>query len=88
MVVDEKQAAIIADALLEPGLKAQRELRLKRNFDVARITARRRYAAWALVGMAIGGLVGHFALDRFAAGFIIGGITAYLLARFARRSAV
>ncbi|MEO5812247.1 MAG: hypothetical protein ABIU96_03620 [Rhodanobacter sp.] len=79
--MDEKQAGAVSGAILEPGLKDQDELREKRKKEAARLTAQRRSAAFALAGMGIGGAVGHFAFGHFSQGFVIGGGSAYLLAR-------
>ena len=79
--MDENQADAVSDAILEPDLKAQNELRERRSKEAASLSARRRFAIFALAGMAIGGAVGYFAFGHFLRGFFIGIIAAYLLAR-------
>jgi len=85
MTVDENQADAIARAILEPDLKAQEQLRQRRAREATTLTAQRRAAGIALVGMAIGGTIGYFAFGEFSRYLLVGGLVAYLLARLVRR---
>lgn len=83
MIMDSKQADAVVQAILDPHLKSRNELQHKRQKKAARRAARlsvqRRVVACALIGMAIGGVVGHFTYGQFARGIIIGGIVAFFV---------
>ena len=85
MTVDRNQADAIARAILEPDLKAQEQLRQRREKEAAALTVQRRAAGFALVGMAIGGTIGHYAFGEVSRYLIVGGVVAYLIARLAHR---
>lgn len=85
MTMDENQADAIARAILEPDLKAQEQLRQRRAREATALTVQRRAAGIALVGMAIGGTIGHFAFGEFSRYLLVGGLVAYLLARLVQR---
>ena len=85
MTMDENHAEAIARAILEPGLKAQEQLREKRAREATALAVQRRAAGIALAGMAIGGTIGHFAFGEIPRYLIVGGVVAYLLARLVHR---
>ena len=73
--MDKTQADAIAQAILEPDLRAQEEIRLKRAREDADLARRRRVALFLLVGSSIGAVVAHYLGYRFTLGIIWGGIT-------------
>jgi len=70
--MDRTQADAIAQAMLEPDVKAQEEIRRKRAQDAAKLAAQRRHAGFVLVGYVAGAAVGHFAFGRIAFFGLIG----------------
>lgn len=70
--MDRKQADAIAQAILEPDLKAQDALVHKRAEDAAKLAQQQRHAWSGLVGFAIGAAIGHFAFGRLSYGGLIG----------------
>ena len=72
--MDKKQADAIAQAILEPDLRAQEELRNKRALDTAHHARKRRVAWFTLAGCGIGAAIAHFAGLRFSIGVIWGGL--------------
>ena len=80
--MEKNQADAIAQAILEPGLKAQEEILSKRAADAAKLSLQRRIAWFGLAGFAIGAVVGHFAFDKvFPYGFV-GLFLAILISRY------
>jgi L-fucose isomerase-like protein len=79
--MDKTQADAIAQALLEPDLRAQEELRRKRA-SVAQLMAKRGQVVWsALVGFAIGAIAAYFVGQRWALGAMWGCIVGAALGR-------
>lgn len=76
------QAEAVANAILEPGLKAQDELRHKREMEERRRTLSRFTAAFALVGFAVGAAVAHFTGGRFTIGGLWGAICGAAIGQF------
>ena len=72
--MEKRQAEAIAQAILEPDLRAQAELRNKRALDAARLARQRRVAVFTLVGCGVGAAVAHFSDVRFTTGVILGGL--------------
>ena len=72
--MEKQQAEAIAQAILEPDLKAQEELRRKREAEDRSVAVRRFIAGFVLVGFAIGAATAYFAGERFTVGGLWGGI--------------
>ncbi|MEN1973457.1 hypothetical protein WCE34_14200 [Luteimonas sp. MJ204] len=72
--MEKQQAEAIAQAILEPDLKVQTELRRKREAENRSLALRRFIAAFVLVGFPIGAAVAYFAGERFTLGGLWGGI--------------
>ena len=72
--MEKQQAEAIAQAILEPDLKVQTELRRKREAEHRSLAFRRFIAAFVLMGFAIGAAVAYFAGERFTLGGIWGGM--------------
>lgn len=72
--MEKRQAEAIAQAILEPDLKAQEELRRKREAEDRSLAVRRFVAVFVLVGFAIGVAAAYFAGERFTVGGLWGGI--------------
>lgn len=87
MTIDKTQAEAIAQAILEPDLQMQEELRRKREADARRLAFQRRVAAFALAGAGVGAAVGYFAFGQFSRGVIVGAILGFLVGRLIRREA-
>lgn len=73
--MDKSQVDEIAQAILQPGLKAQEELRIKRAAGEQRMADRRLVAWFSIPGFAIGAAIAWYAGHRFSNGVIWGGIT-------------
>ncbi len=72
--MDKAQAEKIGDAILEPGIVAQRENRRKLDAQSLK-TARNRQVAWFILGgYGIGALVAYFIGQRIFFGGICGGV--------------
>ena len=72
--MDKTQADAIAQAILEPDLLAQEELRKKQALKSAQ-HARKRKVAWlTLAGAGIGAACAYFVGTRFSVGVIWGGL--------------
>jgi hypothetical protein len=76
--MDRTQADAIAQAMLEPDLKAQEEVRRKRAQETAKIAAQRRHAGFIVVGYAVGAAVGYFAFGRIVFSGLIGAFAGML----------
>lgn len=72
--MEKTRADAIAQALLEPDLRAQEKLRDKRAIESAQLARKRRVAWLALVGASIGAAVAHFSGAHFSIGVIWGGL--------------
>jgi hypothetical protein len=77
--MDKSQANAIAQAILEPDLKAQEEVRRKRAAHERSLADRRLVAWFSLPGFAIGAAVASFTGHRFTIGVILGGIAGSLI---------
>ena len=76
--MNRTQADAIAQAMLEPDLKSQEEVRRKRAQEAAKLATQRRHAGFVLVGYAAGAAVGHFAFGRIASSGLIGAFVGML----------
>ena len=87
--MDKKQADVVARSILEPGSRAQEEVRLKRA-TVANERSRRQRIAWfTLGGFAVGSAVAYVGVISFVPGFFLGGLVGSLVGYvITRRSAV
>lgn len=73
--MDKTQADAIAQAILQPDLEAQEEIRRKRVAEERTLADRRVVARLSLFGIAIGGAAACFAGGRLMDGVIWGGLT-------------
>jgi hypothetical protein len=72
--MDRSQADAIAQAILQPDLKAQEEIRRKRAVEERSLADRRLVAWFSLPGFAIGAAMAYFTGHRFTNGIIWGGV--------------
>lgn len=72
--MEKTQADAIAQAILEPGLRAQEELRSKRAAESAQLARKRRVAWFTLCGAGIGVAVAHFSGAHFSVCVMWGGL--------------
>lgn len=72
--MDESQAEAIANAMLEPGRRAQEELRRKRLAEAANLAKRRKVAWFLLIGGLLGAGVALLTGHRLSEGIIWGGV--------------
>jgi len=72
--MEKAQADVIAQAILEPDLRAQEELRNKRVIESAQLARKRRVAWLTLSGAGIGAAVAYFSGAHFSFGVIWGGL--------------
>lgn len=70
--MDKQQAEAIVQAILEPDLKAQQELRRKREAEDRSLAVRRSIAAFVLAGFALGAAAAYFTGERFTVGGLLG----------------
>lgn len=68
------QAEAIVQAILEPDLKAQEELRRKRAKEPWWLAQRRKVASLALIGFAAGAGIATYTGQRFVSGALYGGL--------------
>ena len=83
--MDRKQADAIAQAILEPDLKAQDALVHQRAAKAAKLAQQRRHAWFGLAGF----VIGHFAFGRVSygglIGLLVGKLVGVLVGRISRR---
>ncbi|HEU4670859.1 MAG TPA: hypothetical protein VFR91_09120 [Dyella sp.] len=72
--MEKTRADAIVQAILEPDLRAQEELRRKRARESAQMARKRRVAWLALVGAGIGTAVAWFGGNHLSSGVIWGGL--------------
>ena len=72
--MDKTQADAIAQAILQPDLEAQEEIRRKRAAEKRTWADRRMVAKLSLFGIVIGGAAAYFAGGRLIDGVIWGGL--------------
>ncbi len=70
--MEKSQAEAIAQALLQPDLKAQDDLRRKRSSAAWWLVEKRKVAWLALVGFAVGVAVAVYTGQRFSLGGLCG----------------
>ena len=87
MTIDKKQAEAVAQAILDPDLRAQEEVQRKRAVQVARLARQRRAAWFALAGIWIGPIISFVIGYRFTLGIIWGGLTGSVVGWLATRRA-
>ena len=80
--MDKKQAEVVAQVLLEPQVRAQDDLRLKREREAARLKGQRRIAWLALAGSSLGGGIAYVLGEQVAYGAAIGAVAAASLGWF------
>lgn len=77
--MDKKQADAIAQAILQPALDAQRQIRGRREIEAAQHLRKRRIAVFTLAGCAMGAAVAGFSDLSFSQGVLYGGLAASAL---------
>ena len=85
--MEKTQADAVAQAILEPDLRHQEELREKRALETAQLARQRRVAGFALAGSAIGAAIAYFLGERFTFGVICGGFAGSALGWLVMRRA-
>ena len=75
--MEKTQADAIAQALLEPNLRAQEELRIKRASEATQLAHKRRVAWFSLAGSAVGAAIAYSSGARFTVGIIWGGLVGF-----------
>jgi hypothetical protein len=89
--VKKEQAEAVAEALLQPGRKEQSEFAHRAETKSSYLQSRERkvWALLALIGLATGAILGHFAFGQIGngtlLGFAVGSIVGVLLRGFVRR---
>lgn len=73
--MEKTRAEAITQAIMEPDLRVQEELRARRAEEAAQLARRRRVAMFMLAGCGIGAVAGHFGGAGFSDGMIWGGLT-------------
>lgn len=71
--MEKTRAEAIAQAVMEPDVRVQEELRARRAEEAAQLARRRRVATFMLAGCGIGAVAGHFGGAGFSNGVIWGG---------------
>ena len=79
--VDRSQADAIVQAILEPDLKVQEEIRRKRAADERGLAEGRKIAVFMLVGFAIGALSAYLMEEGISAGGLWAGIVSAVIGR-------
>jgi hypothetical protein len=77
--MDKSNLDAIAQAILEPGVRAQDEIRRKRQAKAAQIARNRRIARYALAGSCIGAAVAYFSNTHLFGGFVLGGLAGWIV---------
>ena len=72
--MDKTQAEMIAQAILEPGLRAQEETRRKREAETVRLAQKRQVARFLLAGFGIGAAVAYQTGMHVSSGGFCGGL--------------
>src|SRR3546814_14966589 len=72
--MDKSQANAIAQAILQPDLNAQEDIRRKRTAKEQSLADRRLVAWFSLPCFAIGAAVAYFTENRFSTGILWGGL--------------
>jgi hypothetical protein len=72
--MDKTQVDAVAQAILEPNLRAQEEIRRKRAVAALNIARRRQVAWFVLIGGGIGGAAAYFTDVHVTRGIFVGGI--------------
>lgn len=85
--MEKTQADAIAQAILEPDLRAQEEVRAKRAAEALQLARKRRVAWFALAGSGVGAAVAYFSGDRLSLGVIWGGLAGSAVGWFITRRA-
>ena len=89
--MERSQADEVAQAILEPSVKAQAEDRRRLEMKAGRAAAHRRQSLYFIAGYVVGAAVGYFVFDRISlygvAGGFVGVLVGALVARFRRRVA-
>ncbi|RPD83478.1 hypothetical protein [Luteimonas sp. 100069] len=89
--MDKSQADVVAQAILEPSLKEQAEVRQLRERRAQRAAAHRRQTLYFVVGYVAGAAIGYFGFGRVAmygvAGGFLGLLAGALIARLVNRPA-
>ena len=78
MKINKDQAEAILEAILAPDLKAQDDYRKKIQADKAKVAEQKRSVRFALIGCAVGAVVGYFIFGHLfysgAAGGLLGAV--------------
>lgn len=85
--MDKSKTEAVAQAVLEPGLQAQEDLRRKRAAEAAQLVRQQRVAWFALAGSALGAGGAYVSGAHFLLGFTLGGIIGTTVGWFATRRA-
>ena len=72
--MDKTQADAIAQAILEPELRARKEVLRKRAAKSVELARKRRVAWFSLVGACVGSVIAYYGGIRFSLGVIYGGL--------------
>lgn len=86
--MDKKQADVVARSILEPGTRAQEEVRLKRTAAANERSWRQRIAWFSLGGFAVGSAAAYVGVIPFVPGFFLGGLVGSLVGYVSTRRAV
>ena len=87
--MDKKQADVVAQSILEPGARAQEEVRLKRTAEVNERSRKQQIAWFSLAGFVVGAAVSYVGVISFVPGFFLGGLVGSLAGYvITRRAAV
>lgn len=77
--MDKLQADAIAQAILQPDLKAREEIHRQRAAEASRVADRRFVALVSMPGFVIGAVVAHYSGHRFTEGVIWGGVAGAII---------
>ena len=80
--MDNTQVDAIAQAILEPNLRAQEEIRNKRAVKALNVASRRQVAWFMLVGGGIGGVAAYCIDMHITRGILVGGFAGSFLGWF------
>ena len=85
--MEKTQAEAIAQAIMEPELRVQEEIRRKRALESAQLAQKRRVAWLSLVGAGVGAAIAYYTGFRFSLGIIYGGLAGSAVGWSIRRRA-